>query len=89
MQPLQSLIHFPEPPRKAVRSEREELIGLFVGKGIRVRAGKGFRDATARDITFMLVEKPTRDLHAFYKQCQQARSFPRYFYWALKHKSAA
>lgn len=71
------------------RSERDSLIQLFVDRKaihIRDRASKELRPATAREIAVKLSHIPTGDLYAFYKQCDRARSFSRYFYWALKPK---
>jgi hypothetical protein len=72
---------------RLIRGKRDEAIQLFVGKGIKVWADRkksALRDATAADIARKVALIPTDDLYAFYKQCEQARSFSRYFEWALK-----
>jgi hypothetical protein len=70
-----------------VRSERDEQIQKFVDKGIKVWADRKktqLRDASASDIARKIAHIPTSDLHAFYKLCENARSFNRYFEWAIK-----
>jgi len=66
------------------RSERDELIANFLGHGLQLRdrKTKELRPATDRDLAFILRHIPTTDLF----QCTQARSFSRYFFWALKPK---
>lgn len=44
------------------------------------------RDVTAQDLGVLLSHIPTADLYAFRRQCEKARSFSRYFWWALKPK---
>lgn len=70
---------------KNIRSERDELIQRFVDKGaIRVRRKGKLEPATAKEIAILLRDCPTSDLHAFYEECNRARSFSRWFWWSVK-----
>lgn len=68
------------------RSERDEQIGGFLNRGIKVGRVAHLRDVTAQDLGVLLSHIPTADLYAFRRQCEKARSFSRYFWWALKPK---
>jgi len=66
-------------------SDRAERLSHFMNRGIQVRDRKGgYRDATDKEIAIMLSHVPTEDLYAFRRQCEGARSFSRFFHWALK-----
>jgi hypothetical protein len=71
------------------KSERAEIPSNFLGHGIMLkdRKTKELRDATGHDIAILFGHVPTGDLHAFFKQCEGARSFSRVFWWAIKPKA--
>lgn len=71
-------------PARAPRSEREEILDRFLQALNPARVAEGFRPLTPARVATALQGIPTGDLHAFYRQCEQARSFGRYFWWALK-----
>jgi hypothetical protein len=77
---------FQQPP--LFKSQRDELIAKFLGQGIQLtdRKTKQLRPVIDRELVFILGHIPTADLHAFYRQCEGARSFGRYFWWAIKPK---
>ncbi len=66
------------------KSERAELIDRFYQK-----LAEGYKAFTGRELTFRylglrLAHVKTDELHAFYKKCCEARSFPEYFWGRLK-----
>lgn len=67
-----------------IRSERDELVQKFLERLNQAREGTKYKPLTARAVAIKLSHVPTRDLWAFYKQCEQAKSFSAYFFWALK-----
>lgn len=72
----------------APRNEREELIGKFLEKLNPARTTAGYRAMSYPRVARMLQHITSNsDLHAFYKQCSNARSFGAYFNWALKPQS--
>lgn len=76
--------------RNTVRSERDEQISRFFDKQsimVRDKKTKELRLATKVDLALILRHCPTTDLHPFFKQCEEARSFSRYFWWSVKRKS--
>lgn len=76
-----------QPP--LFRSERDEQLSYFLNRGIKLkdRATGELRDMTDKELAIKLSHIPTHDLYAFRRQCEQARSFSRYFWWALKIKA--
>jgi hypothetical protein len=74
------------PQQQLFRSERDELLSKFLSHDLKLRdhKTKQLRPITDRELAIKLSHIPTGDLHAFYKQCENARSFGRYFWWALK-----
>lgn len=78
------------PPKQApptIRSERDEQIQNFAGRGViglRDRTTKELRQATAGEIALLPEDCPTRALYPFYREYERARSFSRYFWWAVK-----
>ena len=80
------------PPREKprvlqMRSPRDEVIQLFLGHGIQVRdrTTKTLVDATAEDIAILLKDVPTGDIYPFLKQCSNARTFSKWFWWGIKN----
>ncbi len=71
-----------------IRSERDELIQRFLGRGIKIRANKKLRDATLEEIVFILKDYKTNELHPLCRSCESANSFPRLFWFLVKqHKN--
>lgn len=74
-------------PVKAVCSERAELIGKFTDRLNKERDGVKYKKLTYKRVGFLLSHlKGTSELYAFLRQCEEARSFSAYFWWALKPK---
>lgn len=71
-----------------ITNERQEILKRFVDKQcIMVSDRKGgYRLVTGKELANILALIPTCDLHVFYKQCEQARSFSKYFWWAIKSR---
>lgn len=74
--------------KNLVRSERDELMKKFLGKEIKIvdRKTKELREATIAEIAIILRKYKTDKLYAFYRECEKQKSFPKYFWWALKNK---
>lgn len=75
--------------KPTARDERDEQIQNFFNKQcimIRDRKTKALRLATKSDLAKVLMYCPTKDLYPFFKECEGARSFSRYFWWSVKHK---
>jgi hypothetical protein len=70
------------------RSEREELLGVFLAKLNAQRIADGFPKLTYGRLARVLQHVPTEDLYAFYRQCDAARHFGKFFWWSLKPKEA-
>jgi hypothetical protein len=70
----------------SIRSERDELIQNFLGHGIKLRdpKTKELRPATAAELAIILRHCPTKDLYPFFRECEGARSFSRFFWWSVK-----
>ena len=70
------------------RSEREELLELFLHRLNAARILENYPKLTHGRLAKALQGVPTGDLYPFYKQCDQARHFSRFFWWSLKPKEA-
>jgi len=90
MKPLAShldMSRYQRPAGPNIRSERDEMVQKFVDKRvikIHDRTTKQLRLATAGEIALLLKDCPTADLYAFFRECEEARSFSRFFWWAVK-----
>ena len=74
-------------PVKAVSSERAELIGRFADRLNRDRDDVKFKKLSYAAVSVKLAHIKTNfDLYSFLRQCEEARSFSAYFWWALKPK---
>lgn len=69
-----------------IRSERDELNQMFLAKLNPDRIKAGFKPLTAVRLNMMFSDSQlkTSDLWAFYRECERAKHFSKYFYWALK-----
>lgn len=75
-----------------IRSERDEQIERFYQRrciNVRDAKTKKLRLASRGELALILKDCPTEDLHAFYRQCEAARSFPRWFWYSVKRKKQA
>lgn len=68
------------------RNEREELLDKFLAKLNLARIGTAYAPLTIGRLVKILEGVPTKDLYAFLRDCERARSFSKYFFWALKPK---
>lgn len=82
-------LKLPERPQKAPRSEREELVGMFLERLNNARLGTKYKPLTGRAVAVKLSHIPTGDLWAFYQQCERANNFSAYFFWALNPNNHA
>jgi hypothetical protein len=72
------------PPSK-VKSQRGELIGMFLEKLNEGRIGTKYPPIKVGRLAVMLAPiKSTSDLRAFYGECSQAKNFSSYFFWKYK-----
>lgn len=79
----------PKIGKSTIKNERQDLLKMFLDvkiDGITVRKGSKFVPIDASTLAFKLSHIPTSDLYAFYKQCENAKHFGKYFWWALKPK---
>lgn len=71
------------PPSK-VRSQRGELIGMFLEK-LNVDRKPPFKPLTPARVGMMLSPiKSVADLRAFYGECSASSHFGKYFFWRYK-----
>lgn len=68
------------------RNERDEQLELFLARLNAARITDGIPKMTYGRLVKALEGIPTGDLYAFYKQCDGARNFSRFFWWSLKPK---
>jgi hypothetical protein len=69
-------------------SARGENLDKFLERLNRERDAEGYKPYTIERVAVLLAHVPTDDLHAFYKQCEQAGiPFGAYFHWSLKPKT--
>lgn len=68
-----------------VKSERAELVKSFLDR-LNLERGK-FKPLTAKVVAVKLGKfKDNRSLYAFYKKCENAKSFGAIFWWSMKQK---
>ena len=67
-----------------IASERAEMLKKFLDRLNPERIMSKRRAFDARFIAVKLAHIPTGDLYAFYQQCEKAKNFGAYFWWALK-----
>lgn len=72
--------------RENITSERAEILEKFVDKLNTFRRQDGFKPLPVKSYAVMLGHLDTRDLRDFYKDCENAKHFSKYFWWALKPK---
>lgn len=70
------------------RNEREEIVSKFLAEINFDRARAGFRPYTYPRMAVLLQGVPTSDLYPFFKKCEGARSFGKFFHWSLDPKNA-
>lgn len=68
----------------APRNERQEMMDKFLAKLNPPREAEGYPPLTVSRLSVSLQGIPTGDLHAFYQECSNAKSFGRFFWWSLK-----
>lgn len=88
---------FRKPPkdapkvRHAITNERQLLLKNFLDvkvDGIQLydNKTKELRPIKPHELGIQLAHIPTEDLYAFFRQCEQAKNFSKYFWWSLKPK---
>lgn len=68
---------------KAPRSERSDLIGKFTDRLNLTRDGVKFKKLSYARVGMILAHIPTEDLYYFWRVCEDAKSFSKFFWWAL------
>lgn len=66
------------------RSERDELIQTFTDRLNAARKGTKWKPLTCRAVAIRLSHLSVTDMRDFYRECQRAKSFSAYFWWALR-----
>ena len=82
------LAKYTTPKPGAPRSEREEIIGMFLKRLNRCReqSGKQLKPLTYAHLAKTFEKVPTGDLYPFYRLCEQAKSFSAFFWWSFQTK---
>jgi len=71
-----------------IKSQRDEVLRKFEGKvSIRDRKTKALRQASLAEIAIILRHCPTQDLYPFLRECEKAKTFGAYFWWAVKGRA--
>lgn len=68
------------------RSERDELVQTFTDRLNAVRKGTKWKPLACRVIAIKTSHLSLTELRDFEKDCQNAKSYSAYFFWALKPK---
>lgn len=81
----------PRPALQATReTERGEWLQRFCDRlnPERLKAPPEFKlkPLTIKRMAFLLTGVPTADLHAFWKACESAKNFSKFFWWRLSDK---
>lgn len=84
MKSIKNITHIRPPAEKNIRCERDEVIQKFVDRLNAARVGTKYPPLKPAAIAVKLSHLSVSDLWAFYGQCEHARSFSRYFWWAIK-----
>lgn len=69
------------------RCERDEQLELFLARLNAARVSDGLPQLTPGRIAKVLEGIPTSELYPFYKQCEGARHFSRFFWWITKARN--
>lgn len=78
----------PTQVEKKPRNEREEIVSKFLAELNFDRQRHGFRAYTYARMATLLQGVPTADLYPFFKKCEKANSFGKFFHWSLDPKNA-
>ena len=66
------------------RSERDEQLTLFYEK---INADReGFKPVSYPRLAKLLEHLPTNEMYTFYRNCERANHFQKYFWYKLKNK---
>ena len=65
-------------------SERGEQLDKFLERLNPARIQAGYKPLNHARLGMMLAHIPTDDLHAFYRQCETANNFSKFFWWSLR-----
>lgn len=75
------------PKKNAPRSEREEVLQKFLERLNHSRKEAGIPPMSYGRLAKIFTGVPTSDLYPFYKTCEGARSFSRFFWWRVNKKT--
>jgi hypothetical protein len=67
-------------------SERGELLDKFLARLNPPRVAGNFKPLSHGRLSAILSHIPTDELYPFFRQCEGANSFSRFFWWSLKPK---
>lgn len=77
------LARYNTPTTKA-NNQRAELVEKFLQRLNPGREQAGFKPYTPARLGMMLAHIPTEDLYPFYRQCEQAKHFSKFFHYKLR-----
>lgn len=66
------------------RTPRQEMLDKFLARLNYTREQDGFKPLTYSRLASLLQYVPDADLYPFFKQCEQARHFSKFFWYKLK-----
>lgn len=72
--------------RSSISNERQELLQQFLDKLNDHRKQDNFPPLTGKALAMKLSHIPTSDLWAFYRLCEGANHFSKFFWYSLKAK---
>jgi len=65
-------------------SRRGEMIDKFLSRINPSREAGGYKPLTPAALNRMISHIPTDQLYPFYKDCERAKNFSKYFFWSIK-----
>lgn len=72
-----------EPVKDAPRSERGEIIGWFLER-LNADRKPPYKPLKAARVGMMLAHLTTPNLRAFYRECESAGHFSKFYWWKFK-----
>lgn len=84
MRSLATLIPNRPTVQAKARCEREELIEKIADRLNESRIRDGFKPLTYRDVALTLHSRQTHEVNILFKECDRAKSFGKYFWWAIR-----
>ena len=65
-------------------SQRGEMIDRFLEKLNPPRRASGYKELTPAGLNRLISHIPTEQLYPFFRDCERARNFSKYFFWSIR-----